>query len=175
MSTNRNTLNIYWTHVKNHKASFIISLIAIPASALLLDTLLPFYLSQAIGGLTHQNAQLLTNTLILAATVGLVGALFNYVGFQALIRHESSVRKELSDSVFSALLSKDLRFFVNEKVGSLTSRYIDFIRSHITLQDLLIMRTLGFILSVGVGIVIVALHSLLVAAILVGLLVALVI
>jgi ATP-binding cassette subfamily B protein len=175
MSTNRNTLNIYWTHVKNHKASFIISLIAVPASALLLDTLLPFYLSQAIGGLTHQNEQLLTNTLILAATVGLVGALLNYIGFQALIRHESSVRKELSDSVFSSLLSKDLRFFVNEKVGSLTSRYIDFIRSHMTLQDLLIMRTLGFILSVGVGVVIVALHSLLVAAILVGLLVVLVI
>lgn len=175
MNTNRNTLSIYWKHVKKHKATFFIALIFIPASALLLDTLLPFFLSQAIGGLSQQNEALLHRTLIFAAIIGLAGALLNFFGFQALIRHESDVRKELSDSVFSSVLSKDLKFFVNEKVGSLTSRYIDFIRSHVNLQDLLIMRTLGFILSVGVGIVIVAFHSLVVAGILVVLLIALII
>lgn len=175
MNTNRNTLKIYWHHVKKHKVTFFVALITIPGSALLLDTLLPFFLSQAIGGLTHHNADQLLHTLITAAAVGFLGALLNFIGFQALIRHESTVRKELSDSVFQAILAKDLKFFVNEKVGALTSRYIDFIRSHMTLQDLLIMRTLGFVLSVGVGIIIVAVHSLVVAAILVGLLIALVI
>jgi len=175
MSTNRNTLKIYWQHVRKYKVTFFISLFAIPASALLLDTLLPYFLSQAIGTLPGKDQALLTSTLIAAVIVGLVGVGLNLLGFQALIRHESSVRKDLSDSVFSSLLSKDLRFFVNEKVGALTSRYIDFIRSHMSLQDLLIMRTLGFILSVGTGVVIVATHSLLVAGILVFLLVALII
>ena len=175
MNTNRNTLKIYWQHVRKYKVTFFISLFAIPASALLLDTLLPYFLSQAIGTLPGKDQALLTSTLIAAVIVGLVGVGLNLLGFQALIRHESSVRKDLSDSVFSSLLSKDLRFFVNEKVGALTSRYIDFIRSHMSLQDLLIMRTLGFILSVGTGVVIVATHSLLVAGILVFLLVALII
>ena len=175
MSTNRNTLKIYWQHVRKYKVTFFISLFAIPASALLLDTLLPYFLSQAIGTLPGKDQALLTSTLIAAVIVGLVGVGLNLLGFQALIRHESSVRKDLSDSVFSSLLSKDLRFFVNEKVGALTSRYIDFIRSHMSLQDLLIMRTLGFILSVGTGVIIVATHSLLVAGILVFLLVALII
>lgn len=175
MSTSRNTLKIYWQHVRKHKLTFFVSLIAIPSSALLLDTLLPYFLSQAIGGLTEKNEALLHSTLIAAAVVGLIGAALNLLGFQSLIRHESIVRKELSDSVFKSILSKDLRFFVNEKVGSLTSRYIDFIRSHVALQDLLIIRTLGFILSVGVGIVIVATHSLVVAGILVALMIVLVI
>lgn len=175
MGSNRHTLKIYWSHVKKHKLTFFIALITIPASALLLDTLLPFFLSQAIGGLSQQNDILLRNTLIMAAVVGLIGAGLNYAGFQALVRHESSVRKELSDSVFTSILTKDLAFFVNEKVGALTSRYIDFIRAHVTLQDLLIMRTLGFVLSVGVGIVIVASHSILVAGILLLLLAVLVI
>jgi len=175
MSTSRNTLHIYWQHVKKHKLTFFISLIAIPASVLLLDTLLPFFLSQAIGGLTEKNEALLHSTLIAAAVVGIAGALLNLIGFQSLIRHEAVVRKELSNSVFTSILSKDLRFFVDEKVGALTSRYIDFIRSHVALQDLLIIRTIGFVLSVGVGIVIVALNSLLVAGILAGLIVLLVI
>lgn len=175
MGTNRNTLKIYWQHIKNHKVSFSIALIAIPAATLMLDTLLPYFLSQAIGGLTQKNEALLRATLITAAIVGLIGALLNLAGFQALIRHEANVRKELSNSVFQSLLAKDLRFFVNEKIGALTSRYIDFIRSHIALQDLLIMRTLGFILSVGVGIAIVAAHSLLVAGILLLLMIILIV
>lgn len=175
MGTNRNTLGIYWQHVKKHKITFFIALIAVPAAALLLDTLLPYFLSQAIGGLTQHNEAVLHTTLISAAIVGLIGVGLNLLGFQALIRHEANVRKELSNSVFQSLLAKDLRFFVNEKIGALTSRYIDFIRSHMALQDLLIMRTLGFVLSVGVGITIVATHSLLVAGILLLLMILLII
>lgn len=60
---------------------------------------------------------------------------------------------------------------MNEKVGALTSRYIDFVRNHIILQDLFILRTLGFILSLGVGLFIVASESPLLA-LLIGLLIA---
>ena len=175
MSTNRNTLMIYWQHVKNHKPTFFIALIAIPASALLLDTLLPYFLSLAIGGLTQQNEAILQSTLITAAIIGLAGVILNFVGFNSLVFNEANVRNELTNSIYKSILSKDVRFFVNEKVGALTSRYIDFVRSYNTLQDLLIIRTLGFVLSLGIGLTIVAFNSLLIAAVLLGLLIVLII
>jgi ATP-binding cassette subfamily B protein len=166
MGVNKQTLSLYWEQVKKYKPSFFTALIAIPLASLLIDTLLPFFFSQAIGGLTTGNQSEVTNSLIIAGFVGLVGVAINYIGFQNLVRHEADIRVALSDSVFKKLINKDMRFFVNEKVGGLTSRYIDFIRSHVTLQDLLIIRTLGFVISVGTGLVIVATQSLLLAAVL---------
>lgn len=145
-------------------------LICIPLGGLLIDTLLPYFFSQALGGLSTHNVELVKNSLIVAACLGIVGAASNAIGFQMMARHEGNVRVALSDSTFQRLISKDLQFFVNEKVGALTSRFIDFIRSEITLQDLLIIRTLGFVLSVSVGLVIVALQSWLLALIIVVLL-----
>lgn len=166
MGVNRQTLDLYWEQVKKYKPSFFTALIAIPLASLLIDTLLPFFFSQAIGGLTASNQTEVTRSLIVAGIVGLIGVAINYVGFQSLVRHEADIRVALSDSVFKKLINKDMRFFVNEKVGGLTSRYIDFVRSHVTLQDLLIIRTLGFVISVGTGLVIVATQSLLLAAVL---------
>jgi ATP-binding cassette subfamily B protein len=160
MNVNRQTLKLYWEQVKLYKVSFFTALVAIPIAALLTDTLLPYFFSQAIGGLSSGSQQAVTTNLVIAGAVGAIGVCINFIGFQMLIIHEAHIRSSLSNSVFSKLINKDMRFFVNEKVGGLTSRYIDFIRSHITLQDLLIIRTLGFIISVGTGLAIVATHSL---------------
>lgn len=165
MSTNRNTLKLYWEQVRKYKTSFYIMLIAIPAGTLLIDTLLPFYFSQAIGGIVSHNFDTVKSGLILATIVGLGGATSNLIGFQALTRHEGHVRASLSDATFTRIINKDLQFFVNEKVGALTSRFIDFVRSEVTLQDLLIIRTIGFVLSIGTGIIILASHTVLLAGI----------
>ena len=174
MTTNKNTLRLYWEQVRHYRASFFTMLICIPTGALLIDTLLPYFFSQAIGGLSTQNETLVIHSLIFAAAVGLIGALSNVIGFQMMARHEAHVRVALSDSTFRRLINKDMQFFTNEKVGALTSRFIDFIRSETTLQDLLIIRTLGFILSVGVGLIIVALQSWVLALVVVTLLVSLI-
>ena len=150
-------------------------LLAIPLAALLIDTLLPYFFSQAIGGLSSGDEALVKSSLWVAAGVGLIGVLFNIIGFQTMIRHEAHVRQKLSDETFKTIINKDLTFFVNQKVGALTSRFIDFIRSATSLQDLLIIRTLGFIISVGVGLVIVALHSLVLAVVIVFLIVTLIV
>lgn len=139
--------------------SFFIALAFIPIGALCIDTLLPYFFSQAIGGLASRNEAGIWTALLLAAAVGVVGSLLNLIGFQALIRHEGNVRKKLMNNTFTRLIQKDMRFFVNAKVGGLTSKFIDFVRSEMTLQDLLIIRTLGFVLSVGAGLTIVALQS----------------
>ena len=129
-------------------------LIAIPGGTLLIDTLLPFFLAQAIGGLTENNQSLVVQSLWTAGVVGAAGAALNFIGFQMMIHHEAHVRTELAQDTFTRIINKDLQFFVNTKVGALTTRYIDFVRAQVTLQDLLIIRTLGFILSVGTGLVI---------------------
>lgn len=149
-------------------------LICIPLGTLLINTLLPFYFSQAIGGLAARNASLIYSSLVASGVVGLLGILCNLVGFQMVARHEANVRAALSNNTFSRLINKDFRFFVDTKVGALTSRYIDFIRAHVTLQDLIIIQTLGFVLSVVVGIVIVAAQSILLAFVIMLLLVALI-
>ena len=165
MNVNKQTLRLYWQQIRKYKPSFFTALIAIPLAALFIDTLLPYFFSQVIGGLTHHSKQEVVTSLIAAGAVGLTGVIGNLIGFQALIQHEGHVRAALSNATFARLIRKDMRFFVNEKVGGLTSRYIDFVRSHITLQDLLIIRTLGFTISIGTGLAIVAVKSLLLAGV----------
>lgn len=164
METNKHTLKLYWQQIKKYKISFFIALIAIPLAGLLIDTLLPYYFSLSIGGLTEKYQPAIWNNLWIAVIVGIIGALLNYIGFQALTLHESKNRASLSNNTFSNLLNKDVGFFVNEKVGALTSRFIDFCRSEVGLQDILIIETLGFILSVIIGLIIVAFQSWILAA-----------
>ncbi len=149
---NRETLKLYWQQVRKYKPSFFVMLVAIPVAVMLIDTLLPYFASQAIGSLaTQDNSQVIKN-LSIAAILGIIGVILNYIGFRAMVYHESSVTKDLSNATFEQVISKDVSFFINTKVGALTSRFIDFVRSEISIQDLLIIRTLGFILSVGSGI-----------------------
>lgn len=145
-------------------------LLCIPISELLISTLLPYALSLAIGGLTDNSANIVQQSLLLAAVFGGVGVIFNLIGFQALTRHEAHVRKDLTDASFASLIEKDVSFFKNTKVGALTTRHIDFIRSQVILQDLLVIRTLGFILSTGIGLTLLFLASPPVAGILLFLL-----
>ena len=171
MGTNRNTIRLYMREVKKHWPTFIVALVAIPASSLLLDTWLPYNLSLAIGELAKGNSDAIAGFLITAGIVGFFGILANLIGFQMLIRQESAVRKDLYEQTFQSLLRKDFAFYVNEKIGALTSRFIDFGRAHMSLQELLILRTLGFVLSLVTSLVIVALHTPLLAAILLAIIV----
>lgn len=166
MGTNRNTLKFYLKEIRHHWPTFTLAIIFMPLGQLLMDTGLPFFLSMAIGDIAAGNVDAVTQHLVTAGIIGIFGVGSNIIGFQSLLRHEGRVRTRIYNTVFSTLLNKDLQFFVNEKVGALTSRFIDFARAHITLQDLLIIRTLGFTLSVVVGMTIVATHAPLLAIIL---------
>ncbi|PID33222.1 hypothetical protein CR969_01925 [Candidatus Saccharibacteria bacterium] len=148
---------------------------SIPIGAALIDSALPYALSQAIGGLTANHQSEIINWLWIAGAIGLIGASLNFIGFRSMVRHEAFMTEELRQSTFEQLISKDHSFFVNQKVGSMTSRYIDFIRGYVHIQDLFIIRTLGFIITVTSGLVLVALTSWQTSAILLGLVVMLII
>lgn len=175
MGVNRQTLLIYWQHVRRNKPLFFVALIFIPIAALLFDTLLPYFLAQAIGGLVQVNESQIADSLVWAGVVATGGVVLNFLGFQALVRHESSVRVSLSDFTLQKLLDKDYDFFSNQKIGALTSRFIDFTRAYVGLQDLFIIRTLTFVISVTVGLAIVGSQAPLLALVLFSLIVLLVI
>jgi len=146
-------------------------LVFIPVGSLLIDTALPYMLSQAIGALTEHHLTKVYPFLWIAAGLGLLGASFNLIGFRSMVYHESKTLANLREQTFIRLIKKDNHFFVNQKIGAMTSRYIDYVRSEVTLQDLFIIRTLGFILSIGSGVAILLTQSWLVAAIVFTLLV----
>ena len=167
---NRKTLKLYWRQLRDHKKTFLIGLIAIPIGATIIDSILPYVLSQAIGELAKDGDSFVI-FLWIAGGVGLLGAILNFIGFQALMITESHLLRRLRQSTFSSLIQKDNAFFVDQKIGAMTSKYIDYVRSYIVIQDLFIIRTLGFILTVGSGLTILAFQSPLVSAIIASLIV----
>ena len=175
MATTRDTIGLYWKQARKHKPSFFTMLITIPISALMINALLAYFFSQAIGQLISGDTSTVIINLSLAAGVGLLGFLLNYIGFQALVHHESKVISLNRNAMFEQLIQKDLRFFVNQKVGALTSKYIEFVRGHLTIQNLLVVRTAGLVLSLATGLFLIALQSWIVALILLALLVGLII
>lgn len=144
-------------------------LIAIPLAFLFNDTLLPYLLSQAVGTLSGGTIEQMTQFLWIAAGVAIIGVGLNLSGFQAAIIHESSVRRDLANDTLGRLLAKDQAFFANQKVGALTGKFIDFLNAHVGLQDLVVIRTLGFVLSVGTGVTIIFLYTPLMGFIILGL------
>ena len=174
MNINRQTIRLYWAQARKHKTSFFIMLIFIPVGATIIDSVLPYFLSQAVGTIGSGDTDKLQQLLIIGGVVGIAGAIMNYIGFQAMANHESHVLAHLREETFSQLMLKDHQFFTNQKIGAMTSRYIDFVRNHISIQDLFIIRTLGFVMSVGSGLIILLFQSWIVAAIIAGLILVLV-
>ncbi|MEO7904711.1 MAG: ABC transporter ATP-binding protein [Candidatus Saccharimonadales bacterium] len=173
MDTNKQTLRLYWAQIKQYKRSFFGMLIAIPVAALLIDTALPYFLSQAVGTFAGRDSTSLMTYITFAAIAALVGVGINVIGFQSMIVHEGKVRRDLTNDTLTRLLAKDQTFFANQKIGALTGKVIDFINAHVGLQDLFIIRTLSFILGVGSGVVIIFFSSPLLGFMILGLIVAL--
>jgi ATP-binding cassette subfamily B protein len=159
MSINAMTVRLYWQQIKKHKISFFTMLIGIPLAALCIDTAVPYFLSQAVGTLASSNSSMLWNFIFLAAGAAIVGVGLNLVGFQSAIYHESLVRQDLTITTSEQLLHKDQQFFSNQKIGALTGYFIAFVTSHVDLQDLVIIRTISFIISVGSGVTIIMFHA----------------
>lgn len=145
----------------------------VPTSNILITSTLPFFFSQTIGALTDRNFGDANQFFIFAVVTGLFGVIANLIGFQSLVFHEARVVGALRRETFRQLLAKDMRFFANEKIGGLTSKYIDYIRSETTIQDIMVIRTLGFVGSLVIGTWVVAMRSTLLAIIIVGLVVVL--
>ena len=163
------TLLQYWQHIKQYKLSFFIPLVAIPVAALMFDTVMPYWLSMAIGTFTHIGSGDFSQFLLFAAIAGGVGVLLNLVGFQTIQRHEMRVYTSLAKDTLGNILQKDVGIISNQKIRALTSRFIDYDSGHIELQSLFILRTLNFLLNTIVGVGLIFWHAPWLAAAVLGL------
>ncbi len=169
----KETLLLYWQQIREDKVRFWVMTVCIPIAALLLDTTVPYVLSMAVGTFATGDTQHMQQLLLFAGGLVVIGVIFNLIGFQSAVRHESAVRTRLVTTTLGRLLSREQDFFANQKVGSLTGKFIDFVNGHIGIQDLFVLRTLSFALNIIVGLTLIALHSLLLAFIIAVLLVGL--
>lgn len=149
--------------------------VCVPLAGLLLDTLLPYFLTQAVGTFTSNNTELMWQLLTVAAVVALVGVGLNFLGFQSLAHHQVRVRSDLTQTALRDILAKDNAFFSSQKIGALIGKFIDFINAHEGLQDLVVIRTLIFSLNMVVGITLIFMHSWVLGWIVLGLIVGLLI
>lgn len=159
MSIGRLTISQYWQHVKKFRASFAVMIVVIPLANVIVTSAFPYLFSQIIGQMTAHDIAGASATFGFAIVAGALGLVANIVGFNTLIYHEAHVTESLRNGTFQTLLDKDMRFFVNEKIGGLTSKYIDYIRSEVSIQDLVVIRILGFVLSLAIGVGIVMTKS----------------
>lgn len=151
----RETMRFYMSHVKNYKLPYTFITFSIPFASLLFNTLLPFFLSRAIGSLSGFD-QSTKNMLIYAAITTLVAFFFNLIGFRQIVKYEAKVTRDITIDIATQLINKDYSFFSNQKVGSLTSKFNDLLGGFLQLQDLVIMKSIGTILPFIAGAVIIA-------------------
>ena len=167
----RETARLYWQQARKYRTSFWLTAICVPLAALLLDSLLPYVLSLAVGTFATGDHSHLSQLLWLAVAIGLAGVISNLIGFQAIVWHEARVRKSLVDDTLTQLLMKDQAFFAEQKIGALTGKFLDFVNGYMGLHNLFVIQTLRFLLAFGIGIVLIFLHSPLMSGIVLGILV----
>lgn len=169
----KDTIALYWAQIRQDKLKFFVMLICIPLASLILDTVVPYFLSMAVGTFATHDTALLSHYLWIAGALASAGVAVNLIGFQVGVRHEAGVRTRLVDTTLRRILDKDQSFFANQKIGALTGKFIDFINGHIGLQDLFILRTLSFVINIVIGLCIIYSSTPLLGWIIIGLLVGL--
>lgn len=148
----KETIKQYWGHTKKRKGTFFTAVFSIPVASVIFDTLVPYWLAMAIGTFTAQGSGDVSSFLLYAAIAGGTGLILNLVGFQAAMYHESATTKSVAGATMDKLLQKDVSFFSSQKIGALTSRFIDFVAGYIDILGLFILRTLNFSINMVVGV-----------------------
>lgn len=130
------------------------------------NTFVPYFLSQAIGNLSFEGDTQLY--LLLAAGATIVGFVLNFTVFRFTVKREALITRDLANDVAAKLIAKDYTFFTNQKVGALTSKFNEFVYGFIALQDLILLKTVGTLLTLTVGTILIATQSPLLAVIMFG-------
>ena len=134
--------------------------ISVPTASVIFDTIVPYYLSQAIGLLTNGVYDKFNDQLFMIGVIVLIGFSMNLLAYQMALLHESKVRNGIAHNVLRDLLKKDQGFFANQKIGSLTGKYIDFINGHVALQSLMVGEIISFIINIFLSIILLILLKL---------------
>lgn len=157
----RETIRVYWQHVRRYPYALFLSVFGIGTSVALESSIPLFYkmFFDAVGASNGQPTAAAVSTMGLAVMVifgiKLTRQLFHRLGQFAAIYMQTRVMTDLNQTAFKYMLRHSHTFFLNSFAGSLVRRVNRLSRSFEEIADQLTFNLLPMIVSlIGVGIIV---------------------
>jgi len=150
----KQTLEIYWQHIKKYPKAIILAIFGVTIASIT-NVLSPLFfknffdvLSQHLPSNTNDYF-ILVQILIIIAIIEFIGwAAWRITDFSASF-FQSHIIRDLSDTCFAYLHKHSTTFFHNNFVGSLTKRVNRFTRAFESLSDRFIYNILQMVLNIA--------------------------
>lgn len=150
----RQTLKIYWSEAKKHKALLIISLVSVP-SVYILANIEQIWIADIINKLTTQNIQ---KSNLLAEFAPLIALFVGTQVFRTLVAWqivnwsvwslENHILRSLRAKVFDKLSEESMTFHANRFSGSLTSQSNKFVNAYYNYADTTFFLVTPLVISI---------------------------
>lgn len=147
MSTNRQTLSIYWHHAKKYKAYVVGILFGMPITILAHQIIPPIIAADVLNKLSssdYDKSQLWSifgNSIIAYSLLMIIaGSLIWRIMIYLVWKLENLVLRDLARTMFSHLTTLDAEFHANSFGGSLVSRTNKFVGSYVRITDTIIFN-----------------------------------
>lgn len=164
-SADQLTLRHFWEVSRRFKYDFVLSWFTV-VSALGVTILVPYLIGKILGGLAVQATDLHRYVYALII-VSVVSVITNRIAYSALFRLQPKVMGYLQKETLIALLNRGSSFHNNRVSGKLVSDASDYPTAYNQLSSTFFIDILPFGLVVILGIILVALDSLLIGFVLV--------
>ncbi len=148
-SYTRQTLKIYWQHVKKYRWSFFVLIFSIIAASVA-NLIGPIFYKEFFDAITSPETLSdngLLNILLIILTVNLIAWFFWRLSTFMIAYFEAKVIRDLYNTCFAYLHKHSFSFFNNNFVGSLVKKVNRFPRSFEGITDLFSFEVLGLLVS----------------------------
>ncbi|MFA5062033.1 MAG: ABC transporter ATP-binding protein [Patescibacteria group bacterium] len=158
----KQTLKIYWRHIKQFKVAGLIVFISMIAVSVV-NIIIPLYYKTFFDALASGSSQdavvkILINTLIAIGILELIQWLIWRIVSFADTHFTSEVSAALSNSCFKYLQKHSFSFFNNNFVGSLTKKVSRFTRAFESISDIVVFNLMQLAVSI-IAIIIILLQK----------------
>lgn len=153
----RQTLRTFWQATKQFKPDVYL-IFLVPVSAIVLNTLVPFFIGKIMAGLVTPGFQS-TGFIIGMIAVSIIGVVANRIGFGTLMRLQPKVVADLQANLLNMLLRRGMSFHNNRVSGKLVSEATEYVQSYAQLYNLIMITALPFVLSIITGLIVLFLSS----------------
>ncbi|MFA5770965.1 MAG: ABC transporter transmembrane domain-containing protein, partial [Patescibacteria group bacterium] len=159
----KQTIQIYWQHVKQYKLFLFLTIFGTVSTAIA-NTMGPLYIKQMLDIVAADNSnRIITHELLKALWIFALISFGQWLGWRlaitSVIQYESRVLNDLGNSCFQYLHKHSFNFFNDNFVGSLVKKVGRFVRAFEDINDRLIFDVLTLILNTSIVVVVLFLRN----------------
>jgi ATP-binding cassette subfamily B protein len=147
------TLRLYFKSIVSNKSIFWQSNM-IFVSSIVQRIVTPFAISAIIASLANMETDA-TQYVVLFVVSASLGVVANLIGFKALMKQAANTAKDMRTKVYGLIMKKDIGYFNNNISGKIVSDAIDFPKAFNTLNGIIFIDTIPFLLTTVIGITII--------------------